>query len=88
MEGLVRFHCPETRMPVPFEPDQYTTVPTRSAELLQLSWVDAGRPVETGDLRKLDTVLDRRWSAMPAATAHHPAHILVRPRARHAPAYS
>ena len=34
------------------------------AELLQLSWVDAGRPVETFDLRKLDNTLDRRWSAL------------------------
>jgi hypothetical protein len=34
------------------------------AELLQLSWIDAGRPIETSDLRKLDTTLDRRWSAL------------------------
>lgn len=84
-------------MLTPFDPDQYTTVPTRSAaatlglsrallsaapsrspasqalrlarlrdsaERLQLSWVDAGRPVANEDLRKLDTVLDRRWSAV------------------------
>jgi len=80
-----------------FDPDLYTTVPTRSAaatlglaralisaapsrppasqsrrltrlrncaELLQRSWIDAGRPVETSDLRKLDTTLDRRWNAL------------------------
>jgi hypothetical protein len=80
-----------------FDPDPYTTVPTRSAaatlslarslisaapsrppvsqarrlarlrdraELLQLSWVDAGRSTEPSDLRKLDTILDRRWSAL------------------------
>jgi hypothetical protein len=34
------------------------------AELLQQTWVDAGRPVETADLRKLDITLDRRWSAL------------------------
>lgn len=84
-------------MVTPFDPDQYTTVPTRSAgatlglsrallsaapsrslasqalrlarlresaERLQRSWVDAGRPVVTEDPRKLDTVLDRRWSAV------------------------
>jgi hypothetical protein len=84
-------------MPTPFDPDPYTTVPTRSAaatlglarallsaapsrppasqslrlarlrdraEQLQLSWVDASRPAPTEDLRKLDNVLDRRWSAL------------------------
>jgi hypothetical protein len=34
------------------------------AELLQQSWIDAARPTPTGDLRKLDNVLDRRWSAL------------------------
>lgn len=34
------------------------------ADLLQLSWIDAGRPVETADLRKVDVVLDRRWGAL------------------------
>jgi hypothetical protein len=80
-----------------FDPDLYTTTPTRSvaatlglarslvsaaparrpaslsrritrlrerADLLQLSWIDAGRPVEPVDLRKVDVVLDRRWGAL------------------------
>lgn len=86
-------------MPALFDPDQYTTVPTRSAaatlglarglisaapsrppatqalrlarlreraELLQRTWIEAGRPVEVADLRKLDIILDRRWGALRA----------------------
>jgi hypothetical protein len=80
-----------------FDPDLYTTTPSRSAaatlglarglisaapsrppaslsrrlarlrthaELLQLCWIDAGRPIDTTDIRKLDVVLDRRWGAL------------------------
>lgn len=85
-------------MPPIFDPDQYTTVPTRSpratlslsrallsaagkppnkavakrllklrsqAELLQIAWVDGGRPAPAvEDLRPYDLVLDRRWGAL------------------------